>query len=46
MTNRRKEADELLETELRSEFEARISRAEKGNFVKVNKFAKHYNEKA
>ncbi len=33
---------ELLEPELRPEFVERIKKAEKGKFVKVSNFAKHY----
>ena len=33
---------EMLEPELRPEFIERIKKAEKGKFVKVSDFAKHY----
>ena len=33
---------EILEPELRPEFIERIKKAEKGQFVKVSNFAKHY----
>ena len=33
---------ELLEPELRPEFVERIKKAEKGKFIKISNFAKHY----
>lgn len=33
---------ELLEPELRPEFIERIKKAEKGKFIRINNFAKHY----
>lgn len=38
----REYGDELLEPELRPEFIERIKKAEKGKFIRISNFAKHY----